>query len=143
MSDRLTLYFSVENGGDGSAYPRFFDTEELAEWHQEHLDEGWGESCTGEVVVKGDNLSCSELQTREGYYIDLVHDQFTEDDEREINEFRDKFFPDGLPEFTIRIADDHHYDVCVDGRCVYKWFAYPEKKANQEGAARVAGIVNS
>lgn len=40
MSEKLTIYYSVENGGDGSAYPRLFDTEKLAEWHQNNQYEG-------------------------------------------------------------------------------------------------------
>lgn len=53
---RLTLYYSVSNGGDGSAYPQWFETRELAEIDQElqsMFGEGWGESCTGEIVIEG------------------------------------------------------------------------------------------
>ena len=49
---KRSIYYSVEDGGDGSAYPIFFDTEALAEWHQENLDKGWGEPCTGSVTVE-------------------------------------------------------------------------------------------
>jgi len=122
----------VDNGGDGSAYPRFFDTEELAAWHQDHLYEGWGESCTGEVVVEGDNLSCPELQTKEGHYLDMLLD-----DEDEVDEFVAQFFPDGLPEFMVGIVDDRYYGVFFNGKLVHKHFAYPEKQTNQEGVARL------
>ena len=49
------VWYSVENGGDGSAYPKFVDSEELAELLQEQQYEGWGESCTGclEIESKG------------------------------------------------------------------------------------------
>jgi len=30
---KLTLYYSVSNGGDGSAYPQFCETEAIAEFH--------------------------------------------------------------------------------------------------------------
>ena len=40
---KLTLWYSVQNGGDGSAYPSFFETKELAEWDQDNQDEGFGE----------------------------------------------------------------------------------------------------
>ena len=138
MNNQLTLYYSVENCGDGSAYPRFFDTKELAEWHQEHLDEGWGESCTGKVVVNGNNLSCQELQTKEGYYLNMLLDDY----EDEIDEFVVQFFPDGLPEFTVGIIDDKYYGVFFDGKLVHKHFVYPEKKTNQESVARLTAIVN-
>lgn len=47
MLEPCTLYYSVQNGGDGSAYPRFFLTNEACEYDQE--TEGWGETCTGSV----------------------------------------------------------------------------------------------
>jgi len=46
---RITIWFSIANGGDGSAYPRWFLTEEAAEDDQASDDEGWGESCTGSI----------------------------------------------------------------------------------------------
>ena len=51
----LTLYYSVQNGGDGSAYPVFFESMELAELDQDTMDEGWGESCTGSIVLESDS----------------------------------------------------------------------------------------
>ncbi len=38
-----------ESLGDGSAYPSFFLTEEEADYDQDNMDEGWGETCTGYV----------------------------------------------------------------------------------------------
>ncbi len=132
MADKLTIYYSVENCGDGSAYPMLFDTEELADWHQNHLDEGWGESCTGSIVVEGNNLSCSELQTKEGYYLDLLLDD-SYSDPNEQGKFLSTFFPDGLPEFSVRIIEPNYYGIFVENRLVHKSFAYPEKKANVKG----------
>ena len=53
----LTLYYSVHNGGDGSAYPYFALTQELAEIDQEivNLNEGWGEDCTGSITLESDS----------------------------------------------------------------------------------------
>ena len=45
----VEVYYSVQNGGDGSAYPRWFLSFEDAERDQEQMSEGWGESCTGTV----------------------------------------------------------------------------------------------
>jgi len=135
MSDKLTLYYSVESGGDGSAYPKWFDTEELAEWHQDHLDEGWGESCTGTIVVEGDNLQCKELQSKESYYLYLRLEGY--DNSNKVNEFREAFFPDGLPEFTVKIFDSNYYGVFMEDRLLHKKFAYPEKKTNAKGVKRV------
>jgi len=49
---KTTVYYSVRNLGDGSAYPTFFESEELARIDQDYLDEGWGESCTGSLTIK-------------------------------------------------------------------------------------------
>lgn len=58
MKHTLTLYYSVSNGGDGSAYPHFSLSKELAEIDQEiqsELGEGWGEDCTGEITLESDS----------------------------------------------------------------------------------------
>jgi hypothetical protein len=56
---KLTLYYSVSNGGDGSAYPQFCETEAIAEMHQEMhnelIGEGWGESCTGSITLESES----------------------------------------------------------------------------------------
>lgn len=143
MRDKLTIYYSVENCGDGSAYPVLFDTKELSEWHQDH-DDGWGESCTGTIDVKGDNLSCDDIQTKEGYYLELLLDGCDDDDaNNERKEFVTAFFPDGLPEFTVEIIDKNHYGIFVEDRMVFKSFAHPEKKANSKGAKKLTKTVNS
>ena len=52
MSNQLkktTVWFSVRNGGDGSAYPVWFLTRPDADKDQENMCEGWGESCIGSV----------------------------------------------------------------------------------------------
>lgn len=48
---KTTIYYSVENCGDGSAYPEFFDREDVCDAHQDNLTEGWGESCTGSLTI--------------------------------------------------------------------------------------------
>ena len=46
---KITIWFSIQNGGDGSAYPQWFLTEKDAELDQDHMYEGWGELCTGSI----------------------------------------------------------------------------------------------
>jgi hypothetical protein len=46
---KIVVWFSVQNGGDGSAYPRWYLTEEETEYDQENMYEGWGETCNGSV----------------------------------------------------------------------------------------------
>jgi hypothetical protein len=45
-----TIYYSLVDCGDGSAYPAWFESSALADWHAEH-QEGWGEPCTGCVTA--------------------------------------------------------------------------------------------
>jgi hypothetical protein len=52
---RLTIWYSIQNGGDGSAYPRWFKTKKLAEMDQEMMDEGWGEPCLGSITFESDS----------------------------------------------------------------------------------------
>lgn len=49
------IWYSVQNCGDGSAYPKLMESKELAELDQDTMDEGWGESCTGRIVVESDS----------------------------------------------------------------------------------------
>lgn len=64
---KTTFWYSVVNCGDGSAYPRFMESEELCELDQELMEEGWGESCVGSFVVESDSpvTSVGEIMTAE------------------------------------------------------------------------------
>ena len=55
------LYYSVQNCGDGSAYPQFFENERLTEMDQDIMYEGWGECCNGSIVITGDNIQVSRI----------------------------------------------------------------------------------
>lgn len=142
MENKLTIYYSVENCGDGSARPRLYDTEKLAKWHQNHLNEGWGEPCTGTIDIQGNNLSCSNMQTKEGYYLSLLLDDYPSDD-NELKEFIAKFFPDGLPKFSVDIYDENNYGIYLKDKLVHIHFAYPEKNTNTEGVKKLTKTVNS
>ena len=48
------VWYSVENCGDGSAYPRFMESEALTELDQRYMDEGWGETCNGYIEIEHD-----------------------------------------------------------------------------------------
>ncbi len=48
------IWYSVQNGGDGSAYPVWMESEALARWDQDNMDEGWGEDCSGWITVESD-----------------------------------------------------------------------------------------
>jgi len=75
----MKIFYSIRNGGDGSAFPVFFDSKELAIFDQDNLDEGWGESCDGELTIQGDNLIIEDAKDKYWYLIELI-DQFGWDD---------------------------------------------------------------
>lgn len=139
---KLTLHYSVENGcTDGvSAYPIFYELESLAEWHQDNMSEGWGEPCTGSITVTGDNLKCTEVQSKESCYFDILLEH---EDEEQAAKFRAKFFPKGFPEFTVKISQTNYYGVYVKGKLVHEKFAYPEKKANEKGVKKLQNKLES
>ena len=95
--ENLTVYYSVSNGGDGSAYPQFMESLELCEWDQDHMSEGWGESCTGSISFQSESpIFClDKVVTKESYIIESVG-------ENDMEEFIEQFFPDGLPTFTVK-----------------------------------------
>lgn len=56
---KLTLYYSVSNGGDGSAYPYFSLSKELCDIHQDiqnEFYEGRGETCVGAITLESESL---------------------------------------------------------------------------------------
>ena len=66
MVTLVTVWFSIANGGDGSAYPQWFLTEDAAEQDQSDMEEGWGESCTGSVdTYVGSNIHKRAVQNEQ------------------------------------------------------------------------------
>jgi hypothetical protein len=55
----------IQNGGDGSAYIQYYESEALAEWMEEQDDEGFAESTVGSFTFMSDgNVHINEnIQT--------------------------------------------------------------------------------
>ena len=72
------IWYSVENSGDGSAYPIFMESKELAEWHQRHLFEGWGEECIGCLTLELCGEDCvimsKDIETAKGLKQEMEED---------------------------------------------------------------------
>lgn len=141
MKHELTLHYSVRNGGDGSAYPRFMESEELAEFDQENMTEGWGESCTGSINLESDSpiIIKDEITTKESYLIDMLgYDDFG----NKAAKFVKEFFPNGLPNFvvTTELSGNTEYlynIVWVDGKKVAKEF-----KQNKDSGEKFESFLN-
>ena len=55
--EKINIWYSIKNGGDGTASPDWFLTEEETEYDQENMYEGWGETCNGMVeTFVGSNI---------------------------------------------------------------------------------------
>lgn len=80
---KITIWYSVENGGDGSAYPRWFLTEEAAEDDQESDEEGWGESCTGSIETFEGSDVHKEAVSNEAEYKDKPARTDDDDDDED------------------------------------------------------------
>ena len=72
------VYYSVSNGGDGSAYPIFFENEKCSNFHQYLLGEageGWGENCVGVLEIESDGpVKIKRAKTDEEYIAELKYD---------------------------------------------------------------------
>jgi len=86
---KLTLYYSVSNGGDGSAYPQFSLNEELVDIHQEIQNElhgeGWGEPCTGSIELESESpikVSQSQISITKASLLETV-EYYIADSKRE------------------------------------------------------------
>jgi len=91
------IYYSVQNCGDGSAYPRLFESMELAELDQDMMDEGWGESCTGSITVESESpiAIVDEVTTIDDMIKDCKDGYFSSEKERKqklkiLSEFKKK-----------------------------------------------------
>lgn len=74
---KTEVWFSIENCGDGSAYPKWFLTEEDADWDQEHACEGWGETCIGGVeTFEGSDIHRDAVENS----LELIERKDTADD---------------------------------------------------------------
>jgi hypothetical protein len=111
---KTKIYYSVQNCGDGSAYPTFMETEALADWDQEHQYEGWGENCSGHIEIEHMGPIFYSQTTVQDYYLDLFDSEETE----EIEEFIDKFYNGIAPRVTVEIKDARKYNILIDDAIV-------------------------
>jgi hypothetical protein len=47
--EKVVVWYSLINCGDGSVYPKWFISKEKAKKEDEDQEEGWGEPCYGSV----------------------------------------------------------------------------------------------
>ena len=116
-----TIHYNVQNGGDGSAYPRFFNSAKLAAWDESRAQDGWGEPSVGSLDIDSDGpIKVSKLTTPESYLVELWSH------EEEAATFVAEFFPAAFPHFTTEstpTTDPYHYiEVSADGAPVGRTF---------------------
>jgi hypothetical protein len=55
--EKIVVWYSIQNNGDGSCSLKWFLSENEAEKDQEDMDEGWGEPCYDSVeTFVGSNI---------------------------------------------------------------------------------------
>lgn len=143
MSHSLTLYQSIRSGGDGSANAILMESQELCDWDQDHLDEGWGESCTNTIRLESDSpiKLLDEVVTKESYLWDMINDgeemkdTHEEDDDGydynpggpDLKGFIKEFFPSGTPIVTVvehkSCKDYSDNDIFINGEVKHTIFA--------------------
>jgi hypothetical protein len=121
----MKAYYSIINGGDGSAYPHWFESQELADWDNDHQYEGWGETCTGDIEFTGEALF--DITTKEGYLVELFLNE-----DKNLEEFKEEFFPDGIPEFEVKIIDKNYYGIYYNNELIYEHFQYPGETSEED-----------
>lgn len=103
----LQIWYSVNNGGDGSAYPRWFETERLTEMDQELMSEGWGECCNGSIRIEGESMRVLNRVTTTQEFIErldhIINSQsrFTTRAEKEkASLFKEELRPGSMRKYT-------------------------------------------
>ena len=109
------IFYSVKNGGDGSAYPEFFTSMELAEWDQDHMTEGWGEPCCGSIRFVGEAEVESEVHNEISYLMYLLFEGW--DNDKEIIEYLNEFSPEGIDRITFKTE---HFDEKYSRLSMYR-----------------------
>ena len=65
--EKVTVWSSITNGGDGSAFNFYYLTYEEAEKAQEDDDEGWAEECVDEIeTYVGSNVHKEAVKNSKG-----------------------------------------------------------------------------
>lgn len=122
---RLTVFYSVQNSGDGCAYPKLMESKELAVFDQRHMIDGWEDICIGSFSFESDStIRClQKIITKEQYYIDNYSGNCNS---RDKIEFIKAFFPNGLPKFEIIAIDDKNgytlNDIIINNKHVASVF---------------------
>ncbi len=81
--EAIVIWFSIQNGGDGSAYPQWFLTEKTVEQDQENMDDGWGEPCCGSIETYiGSDTHEKAVQNEAEYAIEAI-----------VKKYSDNFWP--------------------------------------------------
>ena len=90
------IWYSVQNCGDGSAYPKLMESEELCEIDQRFMYEGWGESCVG----------CIEVKSKEPIVVTkiITLDNVIKETEKELTESWVKDYPEEIEKYKEKLS---------------------------------------
>lgn len=140
---KLKVWYSIHNTGDGGAGIDFVENRKLAEWDQEHLDEGWADDCSGSITITGDNIIVEGVTTNESYLFALIDNAYCDRDKDLAREFIKDFYPDGIPNLEVSPLcheGPHYYGIWIDGEYVCKRYAHPEP--NQEEQDKLQAMID-
>lgn len=129
----IKLFYSIQNCGDGSVYLRWWSSEELANWDEEHASEGWGESSIGSISISGDKIIHNiNITTPEKYLFKKYYR--TPEILEECKKFVKEIFNNvKFSNVEVKIIDNNYYGIYINTQLVYKIFRYPEDNTSNEG----------
>lgn len=125
-----TLYLVGSNNGDGSLSIQVYDDRRIAEWHENHDNEGFFEPSMRELKIESNGPIKVECITPFQYYLNLV-DYGTEE---HIVEFK-KDFGSEFPEYSLKETEvEKKKDgykkvrVMVNGESIHYFFVQSKEK---------------
>lgn len=135
------FYYSISNGGDGSASIQWMESVELAQWHQDRENEdgeGWAEDCSGSIELESDSpiLFLSNMNTKYSYLIDFL--KYSE----KVNKELLKLFY-GVFSVKVEIKDKNYYNILVDDKIVCEYHIYPKIEPTEETAKQLEDKLNT
>jgi len=51
---KTEIWYTIQDGGDGSVHLKWFESEKLAKIDEEYMDPGWGEPCYDSISIGHD-----------------------------------------------------------------------------------------
>ena len=105
---------------------KLVESQELAAWDQNNdpYGKGWAEDYSGYITIESDSIITvkDEIETKESFYLNLINEEYTSYNKDQIDDFVSKFFPKGVPVFTVKKSEKESWTSTYEEVQIYNYF---------------------